>query len=500
MTMKTKRQGKIYWLTMGVLLTLLSSSLVLLVLLASHMRLSGDDYCYNAVLTQKGFLGMQTHSYLRVGMYNGNRYSLTFFSGLAGMFPTIGSGLLSILSLLAWLVGLTLVVRWIVKEFYVNLTLLESIVISEVFACLVLWSTPDLSQSFFWRSAMLPYFLPLMGVTWLTLFAIKAAESEGVKWVKLVLVLLVAVIVGGFSETGAAFQGGFFSLVLVAIGISASFGDKQYRKYAFPVVMLLFGTIVAVTLMYFSPTTAIRRANLPVPMTLVELLSLLGLNIKIYLWQALMRRSLTVIIPLIFGFGAKTIYFFYPRKGTDQKSINLTWQQTVLLIIFLGVASIILIGGILLPGTYIFADYPPARALILSQAVLMGVCVSVGVLIAFLFESLFSMIHLKAGWLKGLHRGLGLVMILCVLIAPIMLLQSSVNQLRFFRKWSQLWDERHYILLEVGRRNVDDIHVIELDHVIKDVGELSPDPDYWYNNCAEMYYEISAIYADQPGW
>jgi hypothetical protein len=41
---------------------------------------------------------------------------------------------------------------------------------------------------------------------------------------------------------------------------------------------------------------------------------------------------------------------------------------------------------------------------------------------------------------------------------------------------------------------------IRVDHIISDVRKLSLDPDNWYNNCAEMYYGIKAIYADLPGW
>ena len=47
---------------------------------------------------------------------------------------------------------------------------------------------------------------------------------------------------------------------------------------------------------------------------------------------------------------------------------------------------------------------------------------------------------------------------------------------------------------------IREIEVVELDHVIPEVAEFSPDPDHWYNKCAERYYDIQVLAANQPGW
>jgi hypothetical protein len=39
-----------------------------------------------------------------------------------------------------------------------------------------------------------------------------------------------------------------------------------------------------------------------------------------------------------------------------------------------------------------------------------------------------------------------------------------------------------------------------MDNIIPDVAELQPDPDYWYNNCAEWYYDLDRLSANLPGW
>ena len=47
---------------------------------------------------------------------------------------------------------------------------------------------------------------------------------------------------------------------------------------------------------------------------------------------------------------------------------------------------------------------------------------------------------------------------------------------------------------------IGEIEVAELDQIIPEVAELSPDPDHWYNNCAEWFYDIQVLAANQPGW
>jgi len=49
----------------------------------------------------------------------------------------------------------------------------------------------------------------------------------------------------------------------------------------------------------------------------------------------------------------------------------------------------------------------------------------------------------------------------------------------------------------MGNSSVD---VILMDKIIPDVAELQPDPDYWYNNCAEWYYDLRRLSASLPGW
>lgn len=495
----TRGYRSIYRFLVWVLFLSSSAGILYVGLLATKMRLSGDDYCLDAVLLREGLWGMVIRSYLEVSMYNGNRYSQIFFSGLAGLSPIWGNGLLVVIALIIWLVGLTYLVRWISQRLCLSLKLPEVLLIGLSYACFVLWSTQRLDQSVIWRSAMTAYFMPMVALTWLLIFIIWTAESKGLKMWQYAAILLTAILAAGFSETGAAFQAGSLGLVMILMLFHVK-RKNGVNALLLPVIIALIGVFIGVALMYFSPVTELRRSSLPGPTTLNELLTLLVLNIRVYFWHSIMRRTLYLIIPFIFGFGLGLIHFVITPQVSNQALANFTWKHWVLFMVLVSMSSIFLVACVMLPATYVQGSYPPERALILAQSVLTMAGMLGGVLMVLCFNSIFNLTKVRALWFQNMVSGVSLVLILCVVVSPTMLITQNADKLPFYTRWSQLWELRHEELLAAGRMNQDEIHVIELDHIVSDVGELSPDPDYWYNNCAEMYYSIKSIYADLPGW
>lgn len=482
-------------IVMGVLLLGFSLGILSQILLASQMRLSGDDYCYNAVLAGDGFWGMQKRSYLEIATYNGNRYALNFLSGLAGLFPVGGTPFLLITSLLLWLVGLTGLVFQLSRYLNLGLRHLEGFLIAEGFICLALWSAPNLDQSFFWRSGMLPYFMPLVGGTWLIYFVLRAGSIEKPRWYVFGLLFLMAVAVGGFSETGAMLQLGFWGLCLIWVLLARISDRKIPGRWIRIVAAPLIGSLVAFALLYFSPSTALRWEEIPERLSFGAFLSLFFTNLKVYFWQAVMRRSVYLIIPILFGFGFNIL--FLPAVPATPN-----WKKMLLWLLGLGVVTAVLVGCVFLPATYVFADYPPDRALILSQMVLIIAELGSGLWLGETMKGLggHAATHRKKKVTQVFSLGITLLLLTSVMLAPFNLVQHAISEWPLVHRWTQLWDSRHQTLVDAGLNNKETIHVMELDHVIADIADLSPDPDYWYNNCAEMYYGIDTIYADLPGW
>lgn len=482
-----------------VLLLSLTAGIVFIGLLSTKMRLSGDDYCLDAILHQEGLWGMVIRSYIEISTYNGNRYSQIFFSGLAGLSPLHGNGGLVVSSLIVWVIGLTCLVRWVVRRLHLVLSTVEIFILAEAYACLVLWSTIKLDQSVLWRSAMTAYFMPMVAFTWLLMFIIWVGESKRLIGLKSAMIFLFAILGAGFSETGAAFQGGILSLVMLVILI---FGKKNpaIRMYFLPVLMAILGLLTGIALMYYSPVTGMRRSSLPETIHLRALGQLLFQNIKIYLWHTFVRRTPVILVPFIFGMGLCLNFFIFRPLKNHHPWGRFTWQHWVLGIVFVSISAIFLILCVMLPATYIQGSYPPERALILAQSVLTLASLVGGTLLVLLSNSIVNISGANHAGVRTTLQVVSFVLIFSVIVSPMLLIYENIEKVQFYNRWSQLWELRHEELLEAGRKNQDEVHILQLDHIVSDVGELSPDPDYWYNNCAEMYYEIESIYADLPGW
>ncbi|MBG0787459.1 MAG: hypothetical protein H0S79_20400, partial [Anaerolineaceae bacterium] len=457
---------------------------------------SGDDYCYNAILARDGVWKMQWTSYTEVSMYNGNRYALNLLSGFFGLNPVWGAPILIFTSVALWLLGATGVTLEVSRQIGWNIKKIEAFLFSLVILNFILVSTPDLQQSLFWRSGMLPYFLPLVGIVlmgWLGLILHRRSVKS---WFGLSLEFMLALLFSGFSESGTALLIGLWGVGFL-VSLYGYFKDQSKGRYWLGLTGIgLLGSLIGLALLYFSPSTALRRLNMPDPIGIMALIKLLLSNLKVFFWQALMRKTLYLVLPVAFGLG---LGFLLPKLPLFE-SKKRAWLRFIGAGVVIGVLAVFLVALIYLPATYIFADYPPPRALILAQFVMVAAEVSGGIWLSVLLRKLAFKIIRGDNSRKVVFGVLSLLLIGSSIFAPFTLVKGTLSEAPKVLRWSRLWVNRHEDLVQAGLENAEEVHVIQLDHVINDVGELSPDSEYWYNNCAEMYYGIDAIFADQPGW
>ena len=225
---------------------------------------------------------------------------------------------------------------------------------------------------------------------------------------------------------------------------------------------------------------------MPDPIGITALIALLLRNLKIFFWQALMRRILYLVLPLAFGFGLGLLLPAMSKPAQNKRP----WVQFLGIGAAIASVTVLLIALVFLPATYIFADYPPLRALILAQFVMVVAETLGGVWLSMPLRWLSAKLIKGEAARKVILGGLSIVMVAALVIAPIRLIRSTLTETPKLLRWSQLWMDRHEQLIRAGMANEAEVHVIQLDHVINEVGELSPDAQYWYNNCAEMYYGI----------
>lgn len=457
----------------------------------TYMRYSGDDYCYAASVTQLGFWKAQWLSYTQILTYNGNRYSLTLFAGLADLIGPKFNGVLPVVALVFWLLILTLLLRLFFEKLSIcsdHRTLL-ALWVSEMLVFFTLYQIPDVAQSLYWRSGMLPYFAPLVVNSFLGYWIVRnGSRKRGLVGIALVT-LFTAWIGGGFSETGAMFQAGLWGMVFVVAVLSRSKAkDTLYSPGIIHLLLVvLVGTVIAILMLALSPTVAARNLPPPEGNRVLKALSLSGWNTFLFFYFWVKGRTL----PFLVNFG---IFLLLGVSGLISLSHRLLRLQNLVL---LWVSGIVIIFFSMLPFAYVQSSYPESRALVIMQWVATVLASVTGIWVGAWIKHFLSVRQEK---LEAYLWGVASFALVVLCFYPVFASRNIYDDLPRHQKWAAFWDKRDAEIRDMARHNVQDVQVIQIDHIIPNVGDLSPDPEYWYNRCASLYYGVKSISASLPGW
>ena len=147
----------------------------------------------------------------------------------------------------------------------------------------------------------------------------------------------------------------------------------------------------------------------------------------------------------------------------------------------------------MLPSAYAQSSYPVGRALILAAFAVAFASAAAGAILG-------SFLEAKPRKFEKIVLRVAEVSVAIVGIYALAGTISTFSDLTRYQRWARFWDERHSQILSERRAGAGEIEVMLIDHIVPDVAELQPDPDFFYNNCAEWYYDIQQLAANQPGW
>jgi hypothetical protein len=499
---KTARLSR---LVLGLLCVMLMVPLSIYAYNGLSMRFSGDDYCYAGVLKMHGFFETQWFSYLHSIFYNGNRYSLTFFSSLVGLFPPAANGALPGLAIILFVIGITWMLRAGAGLFErPDEKPLDPLVFVFFAECLVFFTfnqAANLDQSLFWRSGMLPYLAPLIANTYLAGFIISNFQKPRSQGWLLAGCFLIAVLAGGFSETGAALQGAFLGLAFFGALTNLQKGSPSARRLFGMVITSLAGTLIAILLLYFSPSNQSRLSAFPASPGLLKFGSILINSMEIFLYISIKKQIIPDVLLILFFFLAGLFsYRMIPRRSPNFLK---RWFMAEILI---GIGGAVLLAATMLPFAYLQQSYPYERALITSRFVFV-LCEGAGSWLAgcAFFGSLIKESPGSAHPFISNRTILGIVSVASLIfvligIYPLQAARNELSQTSHVQKWAYFWDARDKAIQEAVLEHRNSVKVVAIDHVISGVADLSPDPAQWYNGCAALYYGVTAISASLPGW
>lgn len=447
----------------------------------SFSRYWADDYCYNAALRIDGFWKSQVTFYQTTS----DRYAVIPLVGLSELFGRAAIRFWPATAILLGLVGLTWLFKQAGRAAGTTLGLPERLLLAALILFFTFWQAPNLFQVLYWRTGMLTYFMPLVFGIFLAGLALRQwRRAETPAWV-LLLGLALAFIAGGFSETTAALQAGALGLaallVWAARGLKA--GDARRARAALALIgASLVGTLLAMALLFLSPSNQLRLVNMPEP---APWQVLLGYSFRYgfdFIRDTFSSQPLPSLVSLLASF-ALGLAWNARREDTQSPRIALGWLAADLIAMYL------LIVCVCAPSVYVEVAYPEARALIAARLVMtLGLA--------------------GAGWAgslaaAGLARGLrvppklslvvGLLLVVVTALYPLRAARTIVlTDLPYYRQRAAGWDARDAEILHLAQRGQTQVAVPALDS-IAGLMELQPEAQTFPNTCVAGAYGLAEI-------
>jgi hypothetical protein len=453
------------------------------------MRLNGDEYCYLAVQSQHGFWGTQWYSYQSVsGLYNGNRFSLNFALAVLGelgpRLPSITPALALILLFTGWFFAF-----WQVKKFWSwKFNFIEAALLTEGFIFFTLYIVTDVTQILYWYGGMAQYMSPIILNGFILGLIFLSTRPVSKIW--LILLVALSFMSGGFSETPGVVQAAYLAIFSLSVFlVYRQSHDVQVKKLLLPSTLALVGTILALLALALAPSTAPRLSTSSHPSLLETLFYSLKYGIN-FIIGTLLSTPLPLFLWLLLAFLLAVALRYKLTHHTPLSIKTAIGIMAMILAVWYLLCSVSMS-----PSVYAQNAYPGERALLPARFISIIFIFCLGWLIG-------KTVHLpgKLNSNQAIFSFVVLVLIGVLWAYPLRAVPKITSNVAFYQKWSIIWDARDEQIIQAKENGQKDIAVINMDHPIKDVGELSPDPSYWYNVCASQYYGVNTIKAGLPGW
>ena len=434
-----------------------------------------DDWCYNADFKNLGFLETVS-GYAYNVTYTPSRYSVTIFAGLLYAFGTLGTQLMTPLTIIFWVAGLAYLFCNFAYIAGYRLSKWLVILAAAVIVYFSIYLSPHIYQSLYWRTGLLTYVTPLVFLSWIFVFITEQSKREKPSALLTGLTFVLALLGGGFSEASSTVLVSTLGLYTLIAGI----GYYQKRPWAvntfFPALMALVGALTAMALLVFAPTTQVRKERYGEPAGLFELAVLLYrftyaffiLSIKDF------QNFLLILMSVFSGF------LFFPSHGKAQKPV-----KALLLAALVGVLVVFLVAASLAPSAYVERGLPADRTIIIPR-----------------FITVFGFV--VAGWLTGLAlqeilaakrlETLVVVLLLGCYAFPLYSIKVTADKIPIYAQRTREWDARERDIQTAIASGDEHVNVFGIDGLpVGGIRDFDPQgkTGFWITKCAQNYYGIN---------
>jgi len=463
---------KKFALVVGLILAL--AGVALFIYLGYFNRDWADDWCYNADFKNLGFLETVA-GYAYNVTYTPSRYSVTIFAGLIYAFGTLGNQLMTPLTIIFWVAGLAYIFYNFAQMAGYQLSKWLVIFGSSVIVYFSIYLSPHIYQSMYWRTGMLTYATPLVFLPWIFVFITEQSKREKPSPVLTGFIFVLALLGGGFSEASCTVLVSTLGLYTLIAGI----GYRQNKAWAVktfvPALVALIGSVIAIALLVFAPTTQVRKERYGEPAGLIQLIVLLyQFTYAFFILSVKDYQNLAIIAMSIFSG-----FLFFPSIKSENP------LKILLLAALVGIVAVLLVTASLAPSAYVEKGIPADRTIIIPR-----------------FIAVFGFV--VAGWLTGLGlRGIftnkwtetvALVLLLACYAYPLYSLTVTAAKIPVYAQRTREWDARQETIQMAIANGEGHVDVFAIDGLpVGGIRDFDPQGKggFWITKCAQDYYDIN---------
>lgn len=478
---KNIKQAVLY---LGIGIPLLG--LALLAYIGIFNRFWGDDWCYNFDFKTLG-IGGTLNTYFMTGRealrgYANNRYSLTLVSGLLYLTGIFGAKITASLVIASWFIGLVWTFSNLSKLFRINS---KSAVLLSAATILYfsLYISPQRFQVLYWIAGIHYSLTIITGIFLLALItsqAVRETRSKAIDYV----IIPVALLAGGFSETGSAFLLGAFSLLLVTVWY-LKWKKTDWAVKAFPTTVIAFITLaIALLVLASAPSNAARTDVISAERT--ELFTAILLSFR-FAFDFMLDSFLSLPLPHVMFMA---VFFSLPFLFASEIRPNL--QNTLLFTAVVALVLWLIISAVQAPSVFFYAAPPDPRGKSLARfTMLVGLAV-----IAWLFG--------REAHSRWDNKWLATVALVVMILSSAYTARTVINTYKEMSEYvyrAEKWDERDAHIQQAIRegQTLVEVTVIDMKGLgVQDIMKSKEMNGEWIVSCSSQFYGFEAIKAVQP--
>lgn len=437
-----------------------------------YTRYWADDYCFSQVLQDYSYWQAQVVFYQTTS----SRFSVIPLIGITEFF---GPGAIR------WLPALNLAFLWggffsllaaLARWVRVQKPRLVAVLAATGLLFFLVLLAPNRLQVFYWRSGLFTYSFPLGLLAFNLAFVLRRWGQDGSPSWALAATGVLAFLAGGASETFGAMQTGLLGLAFL-LALAALRGDARRHALALTGAALA-GSVIALAVIFVSPSNQLRQVHFPPPPDLLTL-------VRMSLWHAfdfavssLRSQPLPNLVLLALG-GAVGLLL--------PSSYDKRWRVWALVLIPL--VGYILLVAVVSPSAYAQSASPEARALIVARFVTVLAVFFWGLFAAWVIRDLSGNASRRQAF-----TWLGILLLIGLSLYPLRAVRLDLPAVQEARAWAEAWDTRDASIRAAVLSGVRSVETVELDSR-SGLMEIGPDPGNWVNTCAAGYYDLDSIRA-----